>query len=218
MEKKIIIEKIHQIYRFKLSEEVMNAITTFAKTHQYDERILYKESWNIWFQENKNMMEDEINRMTRLGYKGDIKDKMFKAGRYYFRKKNITKKDNTKDDKRHDATNDAKDEEDEEDAEDAEDLKKRNYISTDGELLKDMDEHIKKSLLNKNFTPAIGYSDFCENNIDILQREIRRMFIENKMSPPDIVIKIKKTYKNRYFILTKKFKHLLPLPVPLPVH
>jgi hypothetical protein len=238
----------HKIYRFKLSEEIMEKITAFSKSHQNDERKMYKQAWNSWFEENKNEMEQEINRITRIGYKGDIVDKMFKAGRYYFRKKNANVVDKNANEEEEEETNTQKekDEENDEEAEeeqveeeedaakdatkdatkdaakdatkdaakdaakdavkDAKVIKKRGYIIMDPATLVLMDNHIKTALTNdNNFTPAKGYNHFCENNINILQTEIRRMFIEDKISAPEIITKIKKTYKNRCFILTRNY-------------
>ena len=67
-----------------------------------------------------------------------------------------------------------------------------------------MDEHIKTSLAKEaEFKPSAGYSQFCENNILILRTEIQRMVVDNIMDKKDIAEKIKKTYKNRYFMLTR---------------
>ena len=83
------MEQIKKTYRFEFTSEVMDLIKHFAIVHQFDERKIYKEQWNNWYNENKEEMEREIRRMNEIGYVGDVKDKMFKAGRYYFRKKNI---------------------------------------------------------------------------------------------------------------------------------
>ena len=80
-------------FRFEFSQDVIELIERFAIVHQYDERKSYKEHWNNWYTENKEAMEKEIERINAIGYVGDVKDKMFKAGRYYFRKKNIKKEE-----------------------------------------------------------------------------------------------------------------------------
>ena len=45
--------------------------------------------------------------------------------------------------------------------------------------------------------------NFCKNNINVLRDEIKRICVENFTSK-EIQDKFKKTYKNRYFILTNK--------------
>lgn len=170
------------IYRYKFDETIMTMITQFAKLHQFDDRKTYKEQWQKWFEENVEELNKEIKRLQELGYEGDILDKMFKAGRYYFRKKTI--EDENKEEK-----------------------KRRNYITIDNKILKAMDNHINRGINNnKKFKPSNGYDDFCENNVDILEEEIRKICIKNVIDSKDLVLKIKKTYKNRYYRITSGLK------------
>ena len=46
---------ISPTYRYKFSTEVMNEITAFSKIHQYDDRQTYKEAWNKWKEEQKDL-------------------------------------------------------------------------------------------------------------------------------------------------------------------
>jgi len=171
------ISKI-SIYRFKFTTEIMEIITQFAKIHQFDDRLLYKELWGKWVEENNDMITDEITRLKRLGYEGDILDKMFKAGRYYFRKKN-----NTNEDKKQQV--------------------RRNYITMGIDVLDAMDLHICAAMKKNDFSPASGYIDFCKNNIELLTIEIKRLCAESTINSSELSLKIKKTYKNRYFIITR---------------
>jgi len=184
-------------FRFEFAEEIMDLIKHFAIVHQYDERKTYKEQWNIWYNENKADMEREIERMIDIGYVGDVKDKMFKAGRYYFRKKNIKNED--KEEPRESELinniNKLSDVNTEK--------KRRNYITMLESTLVAMDEHIKISLArDTEFKPSDGYSEFCEKNVLVLRTEIQRMVVDNIIDKKDIAEKIKKTYKNRYYMIT----------------
>jgi predicted RNA-binding protein Jag len=76
-----------KILRFKLSDIVMEKINEFAIKHKTSHRKVYKEEWNKWLEINKEMVEEEIKRTNDLGYKECVKEKMFNAGRYYFRKR-----------------------------------------------------------------------------------------------------------------------------------
>ena len=80
------------IYRYKFTEDFTSELFKFSKIHQYDHRKDFKEAWNVWFEENNEIVNDEIRRLTNLGYDGDVQDKMFKSARYYFRKKALKKK------------------------------------------------------------------------------------------------------------------------------
>ena len=191
----------NKIFRFEFSEDIMELIKRFSLIHQYDERKVYKERWNNWFQEHKEIMEREMHRMIDLGYEGDVHDKMFKAGRYYFRKKNIKKDKEDKEDKegRDANTMDLKKKNDEKTPQ-----KKRNYISMLQTTLDAMDKHLKEQLeTNDNFSPASGFNNFCANFITIIRTEVNRMVTENEMKTTEISNKIKKTYKNRYYMITR---------------
>ena len=195
------IQQQKKTFRFEFTADVMELIKRFAIVHQYDERKMYKEQWNNWYSENKEDMEREIERMNEIGYVGDVQDKMFKAGRYYFRKKNIKNKD-VKPEAIN--ANDVKHAEVKPVEAEVKEKPRRNYITMLEETLVAMDEHIKTSLENNtDFKPSDGYSEFCENNVFVLRTEIQRMVGENIMDKKDIAEKIKKTYKNRYYMITR---------------
>jgi len=168
------------IYRYKLSDDIVKEITGFSKIHQYDDRVTYKEAWKIWREENSEYLNRERERLHTLGYEGSVEDKMFKAGRYYFRYKENAETQ----------VKDAK-------------QKRRNYISMEFDILNAMDIHIKKSMSDDDFSPAGGYNDFCEKHIDLLREEIERINKTYNITTKDITNKIKKTYKNRYYLLSR---------------
>ena len=170
------------VYRYKLNDEIMELITKFAKIHQYDDRKSYKESWKLWVEKNSETLNREKNRLKDIGYKGSVEDKMFKSGRYYFRKKPVETKEKQK-----------------------EKQERRNYISMDHTILDAMDEHISNSMKNDNFSPASGYNNFCKENFNLLKDEICRICENNEITTEDITSKIKKTYKNRYFLISKNY-------------
>ena len=76
-----------QIFRFKFSDEFIGQLTPFAKLHQHSDRNTYKEEWQRWVENNDEIILNETTRLTELGYNGNITDKMYKSGRYYFRNK-----------------------------------------------------------------------------------------------------------------------------------
>jgi hypothetical protein len=173
-------------YRYKFSIEIMNEITAFSKIHQYDDRQTYKEAWDRWKEEQKDFIDTETERLTRLGYIGSVEKKMYKAGRYYFRKKNLSAP--------------------------KEKQERRDYISINRKVLTAMDTHIQEIMSGDDFTPASGYTDFCERNLTILEEEICRICREdasviatatNAANTKLLVGKFKKTYKNRYYLLSR---------------
>lgn len=169
------IENNNTIFRFKFSTEFNTHLLSFAKIHQYDDRQTYKDSWAQWIVSNDSLIENETRVLKANGYQGNILDKMFKSGRYYFR----TKTHN-------------------------EPKQRRKYISIDTEIIDLMDNHILQnadsSLICK---PSISYEMFCLNNTHNIKEETKRL-IELNLHTDDITSKLKKTYKNRYFLYTQE--------------
>jgi len=169
------------IYRYKFDDEFAQQIYIFAKIHQYDNRHDFKEAWNIWVDDNNETIETEINRLILLEYNGNILDKMFKSARYYFRKKkNVVK----------------------------EPIKRREYTSVDKELLYHMTEHIITNIVNEKYKPSTGFINFCKHNSELVLKEIQRLYSEGIYTGNEIKVKLKKTYKNRYYIISKNMKKI----------
>ena len=166
------------IYRFNFDNGIVSILKNFSKIHQYDDIETYKEAWKLWVDENKEIINRETDRLVNLGYEGDVLDKLYKSGRYYFRNKKTT----------------------------AEKPKKRRpYISIDYNIIALMDEHINKHIKDEGFTPANGYDSFCNNYKEALTVEIITLNTNtDKLDKDDLIDKIKKTYKNRYFIISRK--------------
>jgi hypothetical protein len=165
-----------QIFRFKFTEEFNEELHTFAKVHQYDPRNVFKEAWEVWLEENKDSVLREIARLRNTGYEGDIVTKMFKSARYYYRKKNNNK---TVQKERH------------------------SYFNGTRGLICEMDNHIMNGLLQENYKPSNGFEEFCKSYQDLLKEEVQQLYDNGFRNSQEIKEKIKKTYKNRYFLLTK---------------
>ena len=159
------------IYRYKFNDVFVEQLSRFAKIHQYDHRKDFKEAWTKWLDEHEEMVSDEVRRLTNLDYKGDIIDKMFKSARYYFRKKSTEKKAPTT---------------------------RRDYVGVGKDILAAMDEHIKTNL--SNIKPSTGFLDFCKQEIELLEQEVQHLVELGFTDSNEIQYKMKKTYKNRYFM------------------
>ena len=101
---------------------------------------------------------------------------MFKSARYYFRNKTTNKK---------------------------EPKQRRPYISVTRDLLNAMDEHIEKNRYNEDYQPKTGFILFCKANEAILKETLANVVEQGITDSEVIQDKIKKTYKNRYYILTQ---------------
>ena len=165
------------IYRYKFSSDFIIELSNFAKIHQYDHRKVFKEAWEVWIEENDKIISNEIIRLTELGYDGNILNKMFKSARYYFRKKSTEKKT----------------------------LKKRReYTSVLKELLISMDKHISSGINQLDYKPSAGFEEFCKNHMDLLREQVNNFCKNGFTDHVEIKAKIKKTYKNRYFLQVKQ--------------
>ena len=183
-------KKQKPIFRFKLSDEIVDALLDFSKMHQFDDRHAYADAWNEW----KNaphiskMLANEIERLQNLDYRGSaesIENKIFKSGRYYFRNKSFVK---------------------------VPPKPRGKYISVSKELICAMDEHIARGINNNGNNdgqtpspPADLFNEFCKRCVDILKIEIDRLIDLEQFSedPALIIAKIKKTFKNRAFQFLK---------------
>lgn len=74
--------------------------------------------------------------------------------------------------------------------------KRKKYLTVNRDLIEAMDEHIG---ITQNCRPSEKFLDFCKNNEEVIKEEIRSL-LENGLTNDDILKKIKKTYKNRYFM------------------
>jgi hypothetical protein len=222
------------IFRYKLSDETMSLIAAFSKLHQYADRHAYKDAWVLWLNENRDFVTREEMRLKNVGFNGDVIDKMFKAGRYYFREKKEGKEVKAKEAKqaKEAAAKEAKEAKNAAvAAAGANENKKqknknsviktkttRNYIPMNCEFIKAVDAHLKKSIKAIDFKPQTSFIQFVEENKDILQIEVRRLnaiIIDNSGMGSgnggdrkteihkEIMTKLKKTFKNRYFVMPK---------------
>lgn len=181
------------VFRFNLSDEMVDALLQFSKMHQFDDRHSYADAWNEW-KNNTDIsiiINNEIRRLQSLDYKGSvesIESKIFKSGRYYFRNKSFVK---------------------------APPKPRGKYTSVSKELICAMDEHIARGTTSNNNSndcndgqfpsPAELFNDFCKKCVGVLKTEIDRLVdLEEFSEDPSLIIpKIKKTYKNRSFQFLK---------------
>jgi len=172
-----------RVLRFEFSDALVEHLTAFAQLHQYDDRKTYKNAWAEWMAnaEIATLFNADAARLKCLGYAGDVADKLYKSGRYYFREK----KANANSECKNDAIQ-----------------RSRKYIMLGRELLTAMDEHIERGLRQCDYTPAKGFAEFCQLDIASYHSEVARLS-EVMSSGEDVSDKLKKTYKNRYFMLAK---------------
>jgi|LakMenEpi03Aug12_release.lakeMendotaPanAssembly.Ray.scaffolds.fasta_scaffold37921_6 hypothetical protein len=188
------MQRATRVLRFEFSDALTDHLTAFAKLHQYDDRKTYKEAWAEWMANDEiaTLFNADAARLKCLGYNGDVADKLYKSGRYYFRgKKGQENKGQENKGQENKGQNGQTD-------------RSRKYIMLGRELLTAMDDHIERGLRQNDYTPAKGFAEFCQLGIASYHSEVARLS-EVMPSGEDVSDKLKKTYKNRYFILAKAF-------------
>jgi len=172
------LNKAAPIFRFKFSQPFIDEMYVFSKVHQYDSRHDFKDAWNIWKEDNHDLVNNEIKRLENMNYMGDIMDKMFKSARYYFRKKSTIKKDPSE---------------------------RGFYVNLDKDLLYAMDEHIKRNMsANIKMKPSESVKEFQQINAEYIKEKTQHLCQEEGFDESMVENKIKKTYKNRYFMIHNK--------------
>ena len=211
------------VFRFKLSNNVFNTIREFSRIHQHDDRITFKESWETWSDDNKTLIDNETQRLSDIGFGSNMNEKLFRTAKYYFVKKTFNPANNananaTVVDADADladavdvvtvvAVDDVADAEAVDDVADTnETINAKKYITISRNFLNCISGQIEQNIGNNSFTPAKGYAHFIEHfNADI-NHEIA--LIKEKtpdISNDDCNIKIKKTYKNKFYQYTNKY-------------
>jgi len=172
------------VYRFKLDPNIVHNIAQFAKEYQQVGRKVFQSEWRNWLSSNQDDVSRESDRLTRLGFRGSPVDKMYKSARYYFRNKS--------DDLEKSAF-----------PERAKEENKRRYVPSSSSLRQSMDTHVEGHIRDAHYTPATGFDHFCQTNVNVIRSEISALCARGETDPAAIAAKMKKTYKNRYYQISR---------------
>ena len=168
-------------HRFKFSEGFSNLIEDFSRIHKYDKPKDFKEAWNEWKDNNEKSISKELRLLNTKGYQGNIYDKIYKSARYYHKNKTIEEKKETQ---------------------------RKQYVGLERNILEAMDNQITEYLKEDQAKPSEGFNLFMKNlSKDLLNPQVKTLHSNGYTTKEDILNKFKKTYKNRYFVKTKKMKN-----------
>ena len=176
-------EKDTTVYRFKFSSDIVSLLSEFSKIHQHDNRDDYKDAWDNWCSINNDAIVEETKRLEKLGYKQNINISMYRSARYYYRNKSTSK---------------------------TVEKKRRVYVPMNKTFLQLIDDHLYKydnlkkwrKDTDQPMKPSVCYDSFCEEHANTITEETKRL-ISCGINKEDVEGKLKKTYKNRYFIYKK---------------
>jgi len=173
---KITMDKV---YRFKFSENFVENLSDFAKDNQYCDRHDFKDRWSRWVEANEDLVSREHERLMSLGFSGDSRDKMFKSARYYYRNKSTAKKTP---------------------------MVRREYVGLPKDALRAIDNHIIDGLSGKDYSPASGFDAFYDKEQTMITECANTIGDKLEGGSNSIYEKIKKTYKNRYYVNVSKLR------------
>jgi hypothetical protein len=176
------ISSVH-VHRFTFTTEFNTELLSFSKIHQYDDRHAYKHAWDRWVENNALLVVSETQYLKNNGFQGNIMEKMFKSGRYYFRNKTHLVPSTP--------------------------TSRRKYISLDMDIISTMDLHIERYCVttNNDVKPSTGFILFLnDHSVDLLEETKR---LSEHLTNREINEKYKKTYKNRFYLHTKQLQKRL---------
>ena len=174
LDKEITLQQHH----FKYSDKFAEMLAEFATEHSEYKNKEFKAAWKAWTSKHSKEIAEEIAKMKEDGYQGDVAEKMYFSARYYYRKKAIREQTDPVDPD--------------------EKTPRKKYESIDKQILVQMNDHIilrfnrlsevvDNAKTVKKATPSNSFADYCE---------------KYKMDEDDA--KIKKTYKNLYWRISKQ--------------
>jgi hypothetical protein len=168
-----------KIFRFEFSEDFKSELRDFANIHRHDSCEDFKEAWDEWRKEHVDDYDAERERLEALGYSGKFDDKTYTAVRYYFRNRGGNGS------RRKEATT------------------RRSYVSLGDDILTKVDEHLRREMTTETFTPAVGYKLFSEEHYYDIEKLLSQHG-EDTPAQKQIEARLKKTYKNRYFLMNRR--------------
>jgi hypothetical protein len=165
------------IYRYNFTDEFKQSIKYFSTKHKDDSFVDFKIYFERWCDEYKTQIEDEYKILLRNGYEGDVMDKIFKSARYYFVKKSNSKKPEKKE--------------------------RKKYTCKNSKFLKLVKDHIN-NIKEDHMKPSEAYNNFAEKHGVIIEDFVKSLISDDTYDKKAAKAKVKKIYKNKYFVLTRK--------------
>lgn len=131
-------------FRFLFSDNVTTLLENFSLMHKHEQRKVFQSKWKLFLEENRSILEEEIQKTRSNGYEGDVLEKMFHSARYYYRKKQ-TKEVSAK-------------------------KERKEYEKLPKSILQDMDIHIGEQI-QKRSSPTSGFYEYLEKIQIFLKKE-----------------------------------------------
>jgi hypothetical protein len=171
-------------FRFQLGAKTLERLRPFAANNSNLSGKEFRARWDTWCIVNAAVIDAEVDRLRILGYEGDVPSKIYRAGRYYFKTRPPSL---VRAPRSHNSTA---------------------YIALAPMLIRSMDAHVVAHTRNcAHSKPAVLYNDFLASctpeMVALLAQEAERIMEQGMTDAYAAAAKIKKTYKNRYFMRTR---------------
>jgi hypothetical protein len=170
-----------QTFRFQLGDNILSSLRPFAARHADLRSTEFTIQWEWWCKTNEVLIEAETVRLRKMGYDNDVLTKLYRAARYYF--KNCPPR-----------------------LEPRRRINRCVYMTLAPQVLQAIDAHLRTFVSPDSAKPAALYAHFLATNtalVPLLATEIERMRMQGGFDDAKALAKIKKTYKNRYFLMTQ---------------
>ena len=133
------------VFRFKNSSDLNEILERFAMIHCNDTDYQeFNEAWDLFYDENSEIIEADFRRHVELGFKGDFKKKLYTSVRYYHCKRFALGDGKV--------TGDTK-----------EDGSKRTYKKVHENVSDTIDKFLEEKITITT-KPAAAYTNFCEEH------------------------------------------------------
>ena len=177
-------------FRFKYSFHFQNMLNGFASKNADKPKKEFDECFNKWCIQNERYINEERSEMVNKGYNRDFNNKIYLSVRYYFRNKHKSCDGKGK-------------------GESADQGKgKLKYVKLSNTFKTLMKNHIYDNK-GGNKSPKEMFALFYNSDNDEIQKFIQsetNKLRENGYSEKDILFRIKKMYKNLYFVTLRRDK------------
>ena len=168
-------------FRFVYSPEIETILREVAKDHEGEERKQFKQSWGVFMEENKLLLDNESKRIKHEGYSKDVYAKMFHTIKYYYVKK-------SKKQKKQQQEQDNQQEKQENKVHESHSPKQRSYNKLGKQWIQTITTFIKDDLESykhtKEMKPEYSYNRFLE---------------KHATEDEELQLRVKKSYKTQYY-------------------
>ena len=136
------------VFRFKNSSELNDILERFAMIHCNDTDYKeFNEAWDVFYDNNTEIIDNDHKRHIELGFKGDFKKKLYTSVRYYHCKRFALGKTDDRIDTNLKKQNNKE---------------KRTYKKVDDSILEAIDLFLEEKI-DINIKPAEAYDKFCQD-------------------------------------------------------